>query len=184
MRLIIIRHGDPDYSIDSLTERGWREAELLSDRIAKLKVKNFYVSPLGRAKDTASLTLKKMNRTAEECEWLREFPCMICRPDAGGARTIAWDWLPEDWTADPRYFDRNEWCRTEIMREGGVEERYRYVTDSFDALLAVHGYVRGSQTVIRWSFSAISGWSACCCRISWEYPRCCSGIMPVRRRPL
>ena len=118
MRLMIIRHGDPDYSIDSLTERGWREAELLSDRIAKLKVKNFYVSPLGRAKDTASLTLKKMNRTAEECEWLREFPCMICRPDVGGARTIAWDWLPEDWTADPRYFDRNEWCRTEIMREG------------------------------------------------------------------
>lgn len=145
MRLIIIRHGDPDYSIDSLTERGWREAELLTDRIAKLKVKNFYVSPLGRAKDTASLTLKKMNRTAEECEWLREFPCMIRRPDVGGARTIAWDWLPEDWTADPRYFDRNEWCRTEIMREGGVEERYRYVTDSFDALLAAHGYVRDGE---------------------------------------
>ena len=28
MKLIIIRHGDPDYSIDSLTEKGWREAEL------------------------------------------------------------------------------------------------------------------------------------------------------------
>ena len=24
MKLIIIRHGDPDYSIDSLTEAGWR----------------------------------------------------------------------------------------------------------------------------------------------------------------
>ena len=29
MKILIIRHGDPDYSIDSLTEKGWREAELL-----------------------------------------------------------------------------------------------------------------------------------------------------------
>ena len=33
MRILIIRHGDPDYSIDSLTERGWIEAELLSKRL-------------------------------------------------------------------------------------------------------------------------------------------------------
>ena len=25
MRLIFIRHAEPDYSIDSLTEKGWRE---------------------------------------------------------------------------------------------------------------------------------------------------------------
>ena len=142
MRLIIIRHGDPDYSVDSLTEKGWREAELLAERIAKLDVKAFYVSPLGRAKDTASLTLKKMERTAVECDWLREFPSQIYRPDVNGGKIIAWDWLPEDWTADERYFDRNQWCETEIMREGGVDEMYRYVTDSFDALLASHGYVR------------------------------------------
>ena len=33
MRLLIIRHGDPDYEKDSLTEKGWWEAELLSRRI-------------------------------------------------------------------------------------------------------------------------------------------------------
>ena len=38
MRLLIIRHGDPDYTNDSLTEKGKREAELLSDRIAKEKI--------------------------------------------------------------------------------------------------------------------------------------------------
>lgn len=47
MKLIIIRHGDPDYSIDSLTEKGWKEAEYLADRIAKLDVKQFYVSRAG-----------------------------------------------------------------------------------------------------------------------------------------
>ena len=60
MKLVIVRHGDPDYSIDSLTEKGWKEAEYLSERLSKLEVKDFYVSPLGRAKDTASFTLKKI----------------------------------------------------------------------------------------------------------------------------
>ena len=72
MKLLIVRHGDPDYTIDSLTEKGWREVEFLSERLTKLEIRDFYVSPWGRAKDTASPTLKKMNRTATECDWLRE----------------------------------------------------------------------------------------------------------------
>ena len=30
MRIIIVRHGEPNYEIDSLTEKGWKEAELTS----------------------------------------------------------------------------------------------------------------------------------------------------------
>ncbi|MFR2935372.1 MAG: histidine phosphatase family protein, partial [Ruminococcus sp.] len=55
MKLLFIRHGDPDYEIDSLTEKGWKEAALLAERVSQLEVKTFYVSPLGRARDTASL---------------------------------------------------------------------------------------------------------------------------------
>ena len=29
--ILIIRHGEPDYSVDSLTDKGWREARLLAD---------------------------------------------------------------------------------------------------------------------------------------------------------
>lgn len=61
MRLIIVRHGDPDYEKDSLTEKGWREAAILADRISRLEVKEFYVSPLGRARDTASLPCISLN---------------------------------------------------------------------------------------------------------------------------
>ena len=70
MKLIIIRHGDPDYSIDSLTPTGWKEAELLSHRLKKLDVKAFYCSPLGRAKDTSKPTMAAMNREAEIKPWL------------------------------------------------------------------------------------------------------------------
>ena len=109
MRILIIRHGDPDYEHDSLTPKGWREAELLSDRISKMEIKDFYVSPLGRAKDTASLTLQKMNRTATECQWLREFAPRIHRPDVPDRETIAWDWLPEDWTKEENFYRFDHW---------------------------------------------------------------------------
>ena len=62
MKLLFIRHGDPDYTIDSLTEKGWKEAEFLSEKIAALDVRDFYVSPLGRAKDTASYRMQVAER--------------------------------------------------------------------------------------------------------------------------
>lgn len=142
MRVLIIRHADPDYAMDSLTEKGWREAELLSRRLEKLNIDAFYVSPLGRAKDTASLTLQKMNRTAKECDWLREFWPQIDRPDVKDHKMICWDFLPEDWTTEERYFLRNQWYETDCMRAGKVKEAYQYVTENFDKLLAEHGYVR------------------------------------------
>lgn len=142
MKLLIVRHGDPDYSIDSLTPKGWKEAEYLAERLAKLDVKAFYVSPLGRAKDTASCTLKKVNREAEECPWLREFAPRIHRPDVPHTEKNAWDWLPQDWMKDERYYRYDQWYDTEIMKEGNVKQEYDWVTENFDKLLAKHGYVR------------------------------------------
>ena len=142
MRLIIVRHGDPDYSIDSLTEKGWKEAEYLSERLSKLDVKDFYVSPLGRAKDTASFTLKKMNRTAVECDWLREFDVLIDRPDVTDRQKRLWDWLPQDWMKEEDFFYYDRWMNPKVMQDGHVGEEYKWVTDSLDELLALYGYVR------------------------------------------
>lgn len=141
MRLIIIRHGDPDYSIDSLTPTGWKEAELLAERISKLDVKAFYVSPMGRAQDTASLTLKKMGRRAEMLPWLREFSCRMQHP-WNDRTTCIWDWLPQDWMNDPRFYDPKGWYKVPVLAQAGAEEEYKWVTDGFDQLLAKHGYVR------------------------------------------
>ncbi|MBE5884074.1 MAG: histidine phosphatase family protein [Lachnospiraceae bacterium] len=142
MKLLIVRHGDPDYSIDSLTPKGWKEAEYLAERLSKLDVKEFYVSPLGRAKDTASCTLKKMNRTAEEKEWLREFAPQIWRPDITDHRILAWDWLPQDWMAEERFFEYDKWYLPERMQEAKVKEEYDWVVNSFDEVLAKNGYRR------------------------------------------
>lgn len=142
MKILIVRHADPDYSIDSLTEKGWREAACLTERLVRVNAEHYYVSPLGRARDTARGTLKALGRTAQECVWLREFAARIRKPNEPQEPDIAWDWLPQDWTKDPRFFDNDRWFENERMREGGVKQEYDWVTGEFDALLARHGYER------------------------------------------
>ena len=58
MKIMIIRHAEPDYSIDSLTEKGFKEAKLLSLYMKDRDIDDFYCSPLGRAKDTAAPTME------------------------------------------------------------------------------------------------------------------------------
>lgn len=144
MKLLIIRHGDPDYSIDSLTPVGWEEARLLADRIAKLDVNAFYVSPMGRAQDTASLTLQKMNRTAETLSWLHEFSAKVIKPNKP-VPSVAWDWLPQDWTAEPRFYSAEDWTTPETYEKANVAQLAKKVTDGLDALLAKHGYCRDGK---------------------------------------
>ncbi|MBR5535674.1 MAG: histidine phosphatase family protein [Clostridia bacterium] len=141
MRILIIRHADPDYSIDSLTSKGWKEAEYLSEKLVKMDIKAFYTSTLGRAKDTASLTLKKLEREPDGVfEWLKEFPPAIIRPDCG--RSLAWDWLPQDWTVIDDFYHKDKWGDVPVMKEGKVKEEYDRVAGELDKIIARHGYVR------------------------------------------
>ncbi len=141
MKILIIRHADPDYDNDTLTEQGWKEAELLSERLAGMEISKFYVSPLGRARDTASLTLKKKGQEAEVCEWLKEFSPSINRPDRERS-SVAWDWLPQDWTKEESFYNKDTWFLHERMQEGNVGQEHARVVRSFDAVLAKHGYLR------------------------------------------
>lgn len=120
MKLFIIRHGDPDYTIDSLTEKGRKEAALLAERLKNVKIDHFYVSPLGRAQATAKYTLDAMGRTAETCPWLREFDAHVKDIHTGEER-IPWDMLPEDWTKIADYYDKDNgmmfprWLRVTLL---------------------------------------------------------------------
>lgn len=141
MKLVIIRHAEPNYPIDSLTPRGWEEAKILADRIQKMEVKAFYCSPLGRAKDTASCTLEAMGREAEILPWLQEIPVRIQPPHLDHP-DCAWDWLPQDWTKEPDFYLKDRWTLPAPMAQGGVGEYCADVTAGLDQLLARHGYER------------------------------------------
>lgn len=142
MRLIFVRHGDPDYEKDSLTEKGFREVEILSRRLCKLDVKTFYCSPLGRAKDTARPTLEKLGREAVICDFLQEFVHPVTYPDTGVKEPVPWDLMPSYWMNEPDYFDFEKWADTDLMQSGNIKSYYREVCEHFDRLLEKHGYVR------------------------------------------
>lgn len=139
MRMLLIRHGEPDYSIDSLTEKGWREAELLSQRLAREQIDDFYVSPLGRAQDTLRPTLQKLNRTAETLPWLREFRGVIYGPEG---RRIPWNLAPQYWTKQPVLFDRDRWTEDPLMATGDSAQVFEETREGLDALLLRYGLTR------------------------------------------
>ena len=142
MKLIIVRHGDPDYEHDSLTDTGKIEAQLTAERLKQHPdIAAFYVSPLGRAKATAAYTLEALHREAETLPWLREFHAPILHPDTGDVR-VPWDWLPAYWTQEPAYYEKDTWADTEVMRAYGVGDEAKRVWQGLDDLLEKHGYVR------------------------------------------
>ncbi|MBQ9097676.1 MAG: histidine phosphatase family protein [Clostridia bacterium] len=144
MKLVFIRHGDPNYEIDSLTERGWKEAEALAKRVARWDVDDFYVSPLGRAQDTAKVSLDAIGRTAETLDWLREFYIEVNNP-VSGEKQIPWDFMPSLWTKYEDLYDKDKWHQNEIMKTGNVTEGYKKVCDGIDALLEKYGYIRNGR---------------------------------------
>ncbi|MCR5591622.1 MAG: histidine phosphatase family protein [Lachnospiraceae bacterium] len=145
MKLIIVRHGDPDYENDALTERGRKEAEALSERMKNVKADECYVSPLNRAKQTAAPCLEKMHMEAAELEWLREFAPVVTRPEKKG---IAWDWLPQDWTEMPHAFDYYDWSDHPALEEAGVGRERDWIYSEFGKFLEAHGYRKEGKLFI------------------------------------
>lgn len=148
MRMIFIRHGDPDYEKDSLTEKGWREAKLLSERVAKWDIADIYCSPLGRAKATASLTLEKLGREAKIYDWLQEFPAKVFREDLGREK-VPWDLKPSYWTKEPEYYDKDQWTQAVLMKTAPVKEAYQAICSGIDTLLLQYGYERTDAYYVR-----------------------------------
>ncbi len=142
LRVILIRHAEPDYSVDSLTPKGRTEAELLSERLIHWSVRDFYVSPLGRARDTAEYTLKKLGRNAEILPWLAEFRGSYPDPETGVRRTVAWDVKPRIWSSFPEIMDIRTWLDVPLFDGGNVREIWKETTDGVDELLGRYGYVK------------------------------------------
>ena len=127
MNIYIIRHAEPDYARDSLTEKGWREAELLSRRLSKIPDASYYTSPLGRARATASLTMQAVGKEVEVCPWLREFDTGYKTHPDFHPTGHGWDFLPEHWAREPMYYDPENWMHAPAYENSGIDAVYRSV---------------------------------------------------------
>jgi len=157
VKLLIIRHGDPDYGHDCLTPAGKEEARLLARWLEQQDVTAIFSSPLGRAKETADITAAKKAMDVTVLPWLREFPAKLRYWETEALKEacpcpwatsffdrerVMWDILPSYWTADPDFYHPTNWRRTEPCAHSDMTEVYDRVTGEFDAFLAACGYLR------------------------------------------
>ncbi|HBG76767.1 MAG TPA: hypothetical protein DDW86_07400, partial [Clostridiales bacterium] len=93
MKIHIIRHGDPDYRNDALTELGEEEAKKLSDYMRLLPVTRLFSSPMGRARKTAEYTSRALGMEVETLPWIHEAGAFMTRPQYTGldVPVIAWN---------------------------------------------------------------------------------------------
>lgn len=146
MLFYLIRHGDPDYSTDSLTPLGRRQAEAVARRLSVHGLDRIYSSPMGRARQTAQPTAEVLRLPVGIEDWTSE--------------TLAWADLTvkgEDgktlWVHDRfarREFYETErplltmdnWAEMPSVAGTNVKEGIARIQTASDEFFARHGYVR------------------------------------------
>ena len=141
MRILIVRHAEPDCAVDGLTEKGRREAALLGERLAQVPARAYYVSPLGRAVETAEYTLRLVHRQAETLPWLAEYRGRTVDSVTGRSR-VPWDFRTTSWYDRPLLMDRERWTEDDLVARGDVADIWAETKRGVDELLLSHGYRR------------------------------------------
>ncbi len=137
MRIIFVRHGEPDYANDCLTEIGKKQAEAAAKRLEREGISEIYASPMGRAAQTAAYTTQRLKLPIQTLPYMHEIswggPGV---PEEGHPWTLAdwmiaqddFDFLHADWRQHP-YFKKN------------IAVRYLdEISAQFDQLLLNQGY--------------------------------------------
>ena len=136
MRIIFVRHGEPDYINDCLTEEGRRQALACAERLAGEDISEIYTSPCGRASETAAFTAERLGLPVTTLDFMREIHWGgLNIPHAGHPWTLG-DILMEDGFD----FHTQDWYEHPFFKGNAATECYRKVIEAFDGFLSAHGY--------------------------------------------
>ena len=128
MDFYLIRHGDPDYENDTLTEYGWKQAEDLGERLAKEEIDYIYSSPLGRAQATAAPLARILKKEIVLLPWAAEV----------GLPAV---FSPSSYLLNEDCLSRKErWFENEHFKDLPLLEISTAAFSGLDCLLAIHGY--------------------------------------------
>lgn len=146
MLLYIIRHADPIYKPDSLTEKGKRQAEALGRRLSVHGLDKIYCSPMIRAQETARPACELLGIKPEILDWTSE---EYASRDFGfndPDRDNIWTWtFGVDVT---RYKNEkvlamgDEWYKAEPFCFSNAKEGYERIGRESDSFLEKLGYKR------------------------------------------
>lgn len=141
MRILLIRHAEPDYTTDTLTSAGRREAAALAKHLASRGIDRLFSSPLGRARETADAIGKACNKEATVLPWTAELGTLIVDHNRW-QHHMAWDLHAEHIRDGRPPYTHATWMQHEAFDGVDVEEEFTRIQGDSDAWLASLGYVR------------------------------------------
>lgn len=137
MRIIFVRHGEPDYEKDCLTDRGQRQAEAAAERLVGEGITEIYASPMGRAAQTAACTAKRLGLPVQTLDFMHEISW-------GGPDTPAegHPWTVGDWMISRDDFDfyHADWRQHPAFKNNVAVQYLDAIGARFDAFLRGRGY--------------------------------------------
>lgn len=137
MRIIFVRHGEPDYERDCLTETGKKQAAAAANRLAREGIAEIYASPMGRAVQTAAFTAKRLNLPVQTLDFMHEISW-----GGPGIPQEGHPWTVSDWMIAQEDFDfyHTDW-REHPYYKNNIAVRYlNEISAQFDAFIRRQGY--------------------------------------------
>lgn len=141
MKIIFVRHGNPNYELDCLTELGHIQAESAAKRLSLCGIERIYSSSCGRARETAMHTARRLGLDVTLCDFMREIdwsPIDRSLPAAEGNPWARANMIVEkgDSLVDP------DWCEIESYKSTKTPESRARLAEGFDLWLKELGYER------------------------------------------
>ena len=142
MRLILVRHGQPDYKQDCLTGLGHLQAAATAERLKTEGISQIYASPMGRAQETADYTANMLQIPVQTLPFMHE---ISFRPMQEG------DELPHNGNPWLNVFDRisegnslhpSNWQTEYPFSQSRVVPSVNHIIENFDKWIEGFGYVR------------------------------------------
>ena len=137
MRIIFVRHGEPDYEHDCLTETGRQQAAAAAERLAGEGIGTVYSSPNGRARETAEYTAGKLGLPVRQLAYMHEISW-----GGKGIPENGHPWTLGEWLIDREDFDfyHRDWRKHPYFRKNVALSYREMIAGKIDELILSHGY--------------------------------------------
>ncbi len=147
MTIYFIRHGYPDYSTDSLTALGKKQAEAVAERLENCGIEKIYSSTQGRAMETAGYTAARLGLDVIPCKFMRELQ-WGARDDeeiAGEGQSCQPWTVAGTYTTEGKSLRSDDWQTSDPYSKSKIVNSVKMVMEGLDAWLQDLGYQREGE---------------------------------------